>query len=414
MKLNQDSINPEDKNLAINIRNYLICAICNKKCNKLSNHIPIHNITSKEYYDIYLKQPEEGYCKTCKNPTKYKSFMKGYRPFCSHKCAVNHPNTIDKFKNTCKERYGGIGYASDELKRKSENTTLKLYGATNIFASEYGKNKIKSTMITRYGKPYTAQVKSLQEKYKQTCLDRYGVDHNWKVPEIRQKCINTSIKRYGDIANIINRSKITQKENLDKLAESLDALTLRDAFDTYSDNWYTQMYKENKLIKCGMYTLVPKSLIPELENYNKLHASCSSYPEQYIANELDKLRINYIMHDRKQIYPLELDFYIPDLSLSIEYNSILYHSNESGTSINYHRNKSILCKNKKIRLIHIYGFEDLSYQVKLIISLINGKDLYNPKDFNKNNLQPVPKGPIPKIYSNKGLTIYGAGKLYKE
>lgn len=325
MKLNQSGIKPEDKQLAINVRNYLICAICNKECNKLSNHIQMHNIKIKEYYDTYLKQSEEGYCKTCGKPTNFKSLTKGYRPFCSHKCAVNHPNTIEKIKNTCEERYGGIGFASDTLKRKLENTILELYGATNIFATEYGKNKIKSTMIKRYGKPYAAQVESLQSDRKQTCIKKYGVDHNWKVPEIRQKCLDTSIEKYGNITNIINKGKITQKENHIKLAESLDALTLKDAFEKYSDVWYTQMYKENKLIKCGMYTFVPKSLIPELENYKKLHISCSSYPEEYITNELNKLDINYIIHDRKQISPLELDFYIPELNLAIEYNSISYH-----------------------------------------------------------------------------------------
>ena len=60
------------------------------------------------------------------------------------------------------------------------------------------------------------------------------------------------------------------------------------------------------------------------------------------------------------------------------------------------------------------GFDISNCYLVELGQLTDKSDLYNPKDFNKNNCQSIHKGPIPKIYSNKGLTIYGAGKLYKE
>lgn len=72
--------------------------------------------------------------------------------------------------------------------------------------------------------------------------------------------------------------------------------------------------------------------------------------------------------------------------------------------------KSLLCREKNIRLIHIYEFEDLNEQLKLLKSLILGEDIYNKEDFNKNNLIiNVPKPEI--VYKDDNYTVYGAGKL---
>ena len=74
--------------------------------------------------------------------------------------------------------------------------------------------------------------------------------------------------------------------------------------------------------------------------------------------------------------------------------------------------KSLLCREKNIRLIHIYEFEDLDQQIKLLQDLILGQDNYPKEDFNKNNLiDSIPKPEI--IYQSDRYTIYGAGPLIK-
>ena len=111
------------------------------------------------------------------------------------------------------------------------------------------------------------------------------------------------------------------------------------------------------------------------------------------------------------IYPYELDILIPDLKIAIEYNGCYFHSIKAGKPIDYHLMKSLLCREKGIRLIHIYEFEDLNEQIELLKSLILGEDKYPKNDFNKNNL--IDNIPEPEIIYNDGrLIIYGAGKLY--
>ena len=111
------------------------------------------------------------------------------------------------------------------------------------------------------------------------------------------------------------------------------------------------------------------------------------------------------------IYPYELDIVIPDLKIAIEYNGSYFHSIKAGKPKDYHLMKSLLCRDKGIRLIHIYEFEDLNEQIELLKSLVLGEDKYPKEDFNKNNLiDTIPEPEI--VYQNNRLTIYGAGKLY--
>ena len=53
------------------------CLECNEifeSKSKLSRHIfLIHKLTSKEYYDKFLKQPGEGFCLYCGKPTEFKN-----------------------------------------------------------------------------------------------------------------------------------------------------------------------------------------------------------------------------------------------------------------------------------------------------------------------------------------------------
>jgi len=65
------SINKNDKNQ---------CQICGWKKEKLKiyNHIKIHNITVKEYYDTYFKKEGEGICPVSKNNTNFICLEKGY------------------------------------------------------------------------------------------------------------------------------------------------------------------------------------------------------------------------------------------------------------------------------------------------------------------------------------------------
>lgn len=202
------------------------------------------------------------------------------------------------------------------------------------------------------------------------------------------------------------------------------------------DNLSSDFFKQHKSSKSSEYYIPVKDLIksygkswlkldiPKIWVNGKTRAISSRYVpiiEQFILqNKLSQYSIvanikavydgEVIENDREAIKPYELDIYLPELKLAIEYNSIKFHSVKNTGNTYYHIKKSIRCRREGIRLIHIYGFENYETQMRLLQDLILGVDNYPKNDFNKNNLtNDIPKPTI--IYQDSRFVIYGAGKL---
>ena len=101
------------------------CEICN--CNVVSNspksfytkvqrHLQTHNISSKDYYDKYLKKPGEGICETCGKPTTFNSLFKGYARYCNGSCSF----IIKKTQELKQEREFKKERQDEKLKKEEE------------------------------------------------------------------------------------------------------------------------------------------------------------------------------------------------------------------------------------------------------------------------------------------------------
>jgi len=62
-------------------------------------------------------------------------------------------------------------------------------------------------------------------------------------------------------------------------------------------------------------------------------------------------------HDRSVLKPLEVDLYIPDLKLAIEFDGLYWHSDDILLDRNYHLSKTQKCEEQGIQLIHIFENE---------------------------------------------------------
>ena len=151
----------------------------------------------KEFYDKYLKtDPREGFCRNCGKPTRFVKFSKGYKLYCSTKCAQNDPNLRKEFEDTCEKKYGtGIknpmqskevleSYLSrngeDYYKKNSIlgiEANKKKYsgrGFSNPFADPDIVKKIQDTNLKRYGVKYATCLKEYSNKAKETNLKLYN------------------------------------------------------------------------------------------------------------------------------------------------------------------------------------------------------------------------------------------------
>jgi very-short-patch-repair endonuclease len=207
------------------------CKICGSKCTSktIGSHIRhYHHITSKEYYDHYLKTTGEGICK-CGKPTEFISISNGYRTYCSKKCRANNINEIhektiqtklqkygdpnfnnlEKSKMTCLERYGVERAQSSETVRerikntwkeksqedidKYSDSKRKMWAGKSIQDKQEMVRRVKKTKLQKYGDPNYNN----PDKTKQTCLERYGVDNVFKSKDIQKRIRDRITELFG-------------------------------------------------------------------------------------------------------------------------------------------------------------------------------------------------------------------------
>lgn len=290
---------------------------------------------SEKIYHITNNLTKSPVCKTCDKKVRFISYQKGYSTYCSSKCAKNDNDNKEKYKQTCLEKYGVENpFQALEVKNKIKNVVKEKYGVDNISQSDSNKIKVRNTMIEKFGKWFT-KTEEYRNKTKQTCLEKYGVENH----------IQTDFYKNLRSSDIIENYQSLLSDNLIFIGER-----------------NTPNQCEIKCSKCNKSQLLYwetfyKYLDTDgclLCNYNDI----GSKAEIEINQFLESLGIsNIIRHDRKVLdSKKELDFYLPDYNLAIEFNGLYWHSYQINNDKNYHSNKTDECLSKGIQLIQI--FED--------------------------------------------------------
>ena len=356
------------------------CEICGREFSfaGLSNHLSTtHDISQKEYYDKYLKKDGEGLCKNCGKPTKFIKLMKGYRDCCCAECTnlikygykyhTSRPEVQAKIQKTNIERHGAkTPFESKKIQDEIKELNLEKYGSVTPFGNEKVQEKIHQTNIEKFGAKTPFESKEIQDKVKQTMIDKYGVDNAFKSEEVQNKIKETTFKNYGVDHNW--KSKEVREKGLKTLQKSIsdyckenNLIELRE-LDLAYPRKVCEKFKIDVLAFKKVYLIDSNTNIQELKEYDKyLQDNAKEYNSKYEAELHAWLKSIYDgeihVNTRKIITPLELDFYIPDKKLAIEFNGNWCHSINFGIDKNYHLNKTLLCQEKGLHLIHIFEYE---------------------------------------------------------
>lgn len=287
-------------------------------------------------------------------------------------------DVIDKRRNTWQEKYGGNNPISDPaILEKFKNTCIERYGVDNPSKSKMIQNKVRNTLIEHYGVDTPIKNPEIEEKRRNTWLEKYGVDHPCKTEEVRERQKQTWMDHYGidhmsKVPEVGAKIKLTQRlglwdSKLEKAAEC--ELEILSSKDDYIEG-HTFKYR---CLKCGN---VFESPFPPNKNRGPRCLIC--YPkhtfvskkETEVANWIRNIYNGEIQQSVKSIiYPYELDIYIPAKNIAIEFNGLYWHS-DIYKNHNYHQNKSMLCKEKGIRLIHILE-SDWDTKEKIVKDIIS-------------------------------------------
>lgn len=152
-----------------------------------------------------------------------------------------------------------------------------------------------------------------------------------------------------------------------------------DDFNTIHNNFYD--YSKTKILgaeeKCivicprhGEFLVTPAN--------HRLKKGCpkcalgqqTSKGEKEVLTYIKSIYSDKIIENSKKIInPYELDIFLPDLNLAIEYNGYYWHNKREKEMPGYHKLKAKLCKSKNIRLINIsdinWNKNQSSYKEKL-------------------------------------------------
>lgn len=130
-------------------------------------------------------------------------------------------------------------------------------------------------------------------------------------------------------------------------------------------------YKPTIIRLSKILNISESQLRSKIDKYNlRDYIMYNDYTSEYERDILNIVKNNYngdiITRDRSVLCGRELDIYIPNLKVAIEFNGNYWHS-EIFKDKYYHQTKTLQCINHGIHLIHIfeYEWENKEYRYKL-------------------------------------------------
>ena len=350
---------------------------------------------------IYLINNKKSYCKICNNNVKFLSYKRGYRIYCSKKCSnndndltnqkkeslfknnmikhgVSNTSKLESTKIKIKESKKNLDY--DSISKKNKETCIKKYGVDNISKLEVIKKKKENTTLVNYGvdNPFKSDI--IKNKIKETSNNKWGVDSYTKTEDFVRKTKLSNLEKYG----VDNFTKTEEYRNL--MYEKYRSSSIKTNLNS-DDNYIEYLGKGKHLIKCvsneHCYETNSHLYHSRLKLDNKQCTVC--YPINKTSSFKEKEIFEYIISvydgpiEQSHRDGLEIDIYLPELKIGIEFNGLYWHS-ELFKEKNYHLDKTKYFKEKDIRIIHIWE-DDWDFKKDIIKSQINKGSITKNKIF---------------------------------
>lgn len=244
----------------------------------------------------------------------------------------------DKISSTNHEKYGGTGFASEELAKKSMDTFKETYGE-DFRDSEYLSKVRSEGYEKKYGK---------------------GITSPMKIPGVKEKAVKSYIEKHGgmggarDSVKIERQKKMSEFEELFKKEKNPSIPKLADLMG----------------VSISTISVWAKELGLEFSTGNKLNETWKVYLEKETGVLFKKE--GEIYGDKRRV-----DLYNEEYKLAIEINPTITHSTQptpfhkKSVPVKYHQNRAIDAENNGWNLIQIFDWDKKEDIVNLIKSLCN-------------------------------------------
>lgn len=304
-------------------------------------------------------------CKVCGKRLNYRSsnvLIHGKLvKYCSKKCRTSDATEASQIRmNTIKNKYGVENISQlQSTKDKKVQKSLEKYGVENVAQSDVVKDKMKQTNFEKYGVAYPAQSKEVAAKVSKTKRNRTEEQLEEELSKSREThrnrffpFVESWLKEYN--LEFVNPDEYIGLNHYYFLKEKPDGYKLR-------------------CLKCGeeFYQILrkDKDLSFWCPRCNKGLRSCG---EKELKEWVSSLGFEIIGNCRSVISPKEIDIFVPDKKICIEYNGLYWHSDASLGDKNYHKNKTDDVEKLGYQLIQVFEDEWI-YKKDLIKSVISAK-----------------------------------------
>lgn len=321
------------------------------------------NIEQEKIYLYKYQIKEKPICKNknCNEFVEFQTVSQGYREYCSNFCKNNCIILKNEMSNRYFEKTGYYNTAQNpEIQTKISNTTFERHGVYNISQSDYFKQKKVETCLRNRGVEYPTQCKEVISKSRATMFENSGYYTNFE--------------------------KITKENSQEQWKERFDKLRLEENIEfLYRDetNLFFKYLETGEEFKINQHTFRGRY---EIGKVNLIEHPLNTFISEKQLRLYEYIKEIYngevLLNDREVLEGLELDIYLPELKIGLEFNGIYWHSEKFLNNM-YHHYKYYQCEERDIRLINIWEDEWDLYEdkIKFHLNLIIGEEINN--EFNR-------------------------------
>lgn len=344
----------------------------------------------------------------CGNPVKWQRQKNDFARYCSVDCAFSAVDSRAKaaasLRNksaqerdasrrrsveTSIKKHGSAEAAKAARNETMRSNNLSKYGVEHTFQCDDVKSKIKNVFDQRYG-GHPLRDAEVQKRQQQTNQDRYGVSCTLNLPIARENLAETFSEKKDEI---VHRARATRQDrygghhltnpSIKKKQEQTNLLR-------YGVASPAQRHLDQESIECfhsdtdfsDLFRSGGVGALMEL-GYSKDRTITRAYKlglitpqttsgEGELGDFLTSLGVSW-ERTKSLISPYEIDVFIPEHNLAIEYCGVYWHS-ERFKERDYHARKRKMCSEIGVRLLTIYESEWLyrNHQVKGVLRSILG------------------------------------------
>lgn len=320
-------------------------------------------------------------CSGCDNKVIFKTFQTGYTKFCSNKCA----RKIIKWGDSSKKSRDNYKHIVENFLRYYQTNQYTKIVATDL--KHWIKNRVtRNSANLIYRSDYTEHKDVLSSVLERTNYLPIKTPFNWS--ERFYHIINDI---FSPVLNKYDPSKLAVYENINIgyrhiYKKGNDTLLPPRGWNSHYKDIQTHLAKEGFVVqnveqlknlnknKIDLFcTKCNKVCTGNLRNgrwkvffcYNCYGDPCSSYQEKTVVNFIKSIYAGEII-ENYTLENKELDIFIPEFRLGIEFNGLIWHSFGTSYPNNYEKEKyekerllrkTYFFNSHNIQVLHIFSHE---------------------------------------------------------